>query len=50
MELLRTLRRGILLYENVMIYLFYHYKSFGKVKDEEQLKRRCLVQVGPEFR
>ena len=29
------------------MYLFYHYKFHGKVKDKEHLKLRCLVQVGP---
>ena len=27
-----------------MIYLFYHNKSFGKFKDKERLKLRCLGQ------
>ena len=31
------------------MYLFYHYKFHGKVKDKEHLKLRCLVQVGPEL-
>ena len=48
MELLRSLRRGNLLFQNITIYLFYHYKSNDKVKDKEHLKLRCLVQVGPE--
>ena len=47
MELLNSLRRGNLLFQNRTIYLFYHHKSHGKVKDKEHLKLRCLVQVGP---
>ena len=46
MELLRSLRRGFLLFQNIIIQLFYHYKSHGKVKDQERLNFRCLVQVG----
>ena len=30
-----------------MIYLIYHCKSQGKVKDKEHLNLRSLVQVGP---
>ena len=47
MELLRSLRKGNLLFLNKMIYLFYHHESQGKVKDKEHLKLRCFVQVGP---
>ena len=47
MKLLRSLRRGKLLFQDITIYLFHHYRSQGKVKDKDQLKLRCLVQVGP---
>ena len=48
MKLLRSLRRGNLLFLNIIIYLFYYSKkSQGKVKDKEHLKLRCLVQVDP---
>ena len=47
MELLGSLRRGNLLFVNITIYLFYHYKTEEKVKDKEHLKLRCLVQVDP---
>ena len=37
MELLRSLSRGKLLFSNLTIYLFYHFKYLV----------RCLVQMGP---
>ena len=47
MELLRSLRRGSLLFLNITIQLLYHYFHHGKVKDKEHLNLRCLVQVDP---
>ena len=47
MELLNSLRRGNLLFQNRTIYSFYHHESHGKVKDKEHLNLRCLVQVSP---
>ena len=47
MELLNSPRRGKLLFQNSMIYSFYHHKSHGKFKDKEHLNLKCLVQVGP---
>ena len=41
MKLLRSLRRGKLLFQNMIIDLVYHYKSQGKVKDKEHLKLKC---------
>ena len=49
MELLNSLRRGNLLFQNRIIYSFYHFKSHRKVKDKEHLNLRCLVQVGPDL-
>ena len=48
MEILRSLRRGNLLFQITMIYLFNPHKSKGKFKDKEHLNLRCLVQVGPD--
>ena len=48
MELLRSLRRCNLLFQNITIYLFHHYKTEEKVKNKEHLKLRRLVQVGPD--
>ena len=47
MELLNSLGRGNLSFQNRTIYSFYHHKCNGKVKDIEHLNLRCLVQVGP---
>ena len=47
MEFLRSLKRVYILFQNVMINLFYHYKSLGKFKDKEHLKLICSVHVGP---
>ena len=47
MEILRSLRRGNLLFQIIMIYLFNPHKFKGKFKDKEHLNLRCLVQVGP---
>ena len=47
MEILRSLRRGNLLFQIIMIYLFNPHKAKGKFKDKEHLNLRCLVQVGP---
>ena len=39
MELKRGMRRGqdIVYFKNKIIYLFYHSKSYGKLKDKEHL-------------
>ena len=47
MELLSSLRRGNLLFQNRTIYLFYYHESHGKVKDKKHLNLRYLVQVSP---
>ena len=46
MELLRSLRRGNVSFQNIKICLVYRFKTWEKVKNKEHLKLRCLVQVG----
>ena len=38
MKLFRSIMRGNPLFKNIMIYLFYFFKSKGKLKDKEHLK------------
>ena len=45
MELLKSLRRGNLLFKNRTIDSFYHHKPHGKGKDKEHLNLRCLVNL-----
>ena len=42
---LKSQRRS---FKNMVIYLFHHNKSWGKVKDFEHLKVRSLGQVDPD--